>query len=295
MQLADVFESIRWGVVALSTKLVAGPSKPLFPPIFGTGFVVHPDGLVATNKHVAEALMKVPCHPLTGEPSVIGFLPLPPELSEPGALGLVAADVVGYYVPQKFSSGGPFYGQMLPDIGFVRLNLKHLKPVSLDCRPSMIRTGTEIATCGFSLGAEPLVVMGKVNQVTPFLRQGIVSSVYPGPCPHPHGFTIDAAVQGGASGSPVFLRDTAAVIGMVQGCVRGAPNATIAIPATLVHAALQCCLQEKLDLSNVPTIGEFVAAHPCREEMSFETFVAPKPPAASQGTVGAGQIGKSTA
>jgi len=228
--------------------------------------------------------MRVPRHPISGEPSVIAFVPLPPDLCEEGAVGLIAAEVVGYYIPQSFSASGRFYGQTIPDIGFVRLNLRNLRPLQLDLRPNVIRIGTDVGTCGFSLGTDPLVVMGHINQVTPLLRQGIVSSVYPAPCPLPHGFTIDAQVQPGASGSPVFLRDQPTVIGMVQGQVKNAPNATIGIPATLIDAALRCCLQEKLDTSLVPTVQEFVAAHPLSEEISFQTAVAPaKHPAGANG------------
>jgi hypothetical protein len=31
-----------------------------FPPIFGTGFVVHEDGLIATNDHVISCFPKIP-------------------------------------------------------------------------------------------------------------------------------------------------------------------------------------------------------------------------------------------
>jgi len=48
------------------------------------------------------------------------------------------------------------------------------------------------------------------------LRKGIISSVFPFASPFPHGFTIDAMVQPGASGSPIFLEDQPIVVGMVE-------------------------------------------------------------------------------
>ena len=58
---------------------------------------------------------------------------------------------------------------------------------------------------GFPMGTLPLTVMGKMlNQMTPFLREGIVSSVFPFPTAKPHGFTIDSMQQGGSSGSPIL-------------------------------------------------------------------------------------------
>jgi hypothetical protein len=58
--------------------------------------------------------------------------------------------------------------------------------------------------------------MKKINQMTPFVRRGIVSSVYPFSIPQPHGFTIDIMQQGGSSGSPIFYADRPEVIGMMS-------------------------------------------------------------------------------
>jgi hypothetical protein len=54
-----------------------------------------------------------------------------------------------------------------------------------------IEPGTEIATAGFPMGTMALMIMGKWNQLTPFVRCGIVSSVFPCAIARPHGFTID--------------------------------------------------------------------------------------------------------
>jgi hypothetical protein len=62
-------------------------------------------------------------------------------------------------------------------------------------------------------------MMGKLNQMTPFLRQGIVSSVFPFPTAKPHGFTIDIMQQGGSSGSPIFPAGEETVIGMMSSSV----------------------------------------------------------------------------
>jgi hypothetical protein len=55
--------------------------------------------------------------------------------------------------------------------------------------------------------------------MTPFLREGIVSSVFPFPTAKPHGFTIDIMQQGGSSGSPIFPCGENTVIGMMSSSI----------------------------------------------------------------------------
>jgi hypothetical protein len=43
----------------------------------------------------------------------------------------------------------------------------------------------------YPMGTLPLTALGKLNQVSPFIRHGIVSSVFPMPAALPHGFTTD--------------------------------------------------------------------------------------------------------
>jgi hypothetical protein len=61
--------------------------------------------------------------------------------------------------------------------------------------------------------------MGKWHQLIPFVRSGIVSSVFPCVIARPHGFTIDIMQQGGSSGSPIFYADDPTVVGMMASSV----------------------------------------------------------------------------
>ena len=142
---------------------------------------------------------------------------------------------------------GTYYGEELPDLAFLQLNVRDLPSLEIEAGQNIIRAGVPVAYSGYPLGGglvlhledrtAPIVV-----QAMPFVRQGIVSSVHPFPCPSPHGFTIDASSQGGASGSPIFLIDRPAVIGMLYAAVDGT-NLTFALPGFLLKTALTQCLE----------------------------------------------------
>jgi len=65
--------------------------------------------------------------------------------------------------------------------------------------------------------------------------------------PHPHGFTIDVMVQGGGSGSPIFLPDTGKVIGIIYTGYPGT-NITIALPASIINSAVNILRDAEVDL-----------------------------------------------
>ena len=105
------------------------------------------------------------------------------------------------------------YGQY---IGFVILNIRDVPILPLSNAAGLLKTGLPVATAGFPAGETPLQPYGAVNQLTPFLRQGIVSSVLPYDCPSPHGFTVDIMMQPGGSGSPIFLQDQPLAVGILH-------------------------------------------------------------------------------
>lgn len=259
MNLEDVFDRIRPSIVAFGSKF--SPSKstapPLFPPLLGTGFLVHSDGIVATNRHVVEALRSLPRHPQTNE--FAGFCLVFSEIKhEEGGLGLHAhlVDIQSFEVLSEFTSSGQFYGGQLPDVAFAQLRVCELPSVQLASDDWYLRVGMEVATAGFPLGENPLVVHGVIGQGTPLLRKGIISAVNPFPCPQPEGFTIDIMSQGGASGSPIFRTDRPEVLGILYA---GFPamNITFAVPASILSMALSKFLETKfVKLDSAPSIND---------------------------------------
>lgn len=276
LTLADTFDLVRPAVVAFASKLVQTPvgGKPLFPQIIGTGFVVDTDGIVVTNDHVIEALEKLPPHPVTGASSAMAIICANTERVEEGhALPMFFSEIKAYSRISSFKSHGPYYGEDVPDIGFVQLKVRGLLALELADWPYAQRQGTEVATAGFPLGTDLLVPYGKVSQLTPLLRRGIVSSLLPFPCPHPHGFTLDIMSQGGASGSPVFLTDKPTVVGIVH-AGRKDTNLTYAIPSLLIRDALNACTNgAPLDLTDVPTLESLIAKGPRTGELRWDSFV----------------------
>ena len=125
-------------------------------------------------------------------------------------------EIKRWYGLQSFTSTGDWYGQSVPDIGFVQLDVQELPSLTLGSQDFYVKVGMRMSTVGHPMGTLPLAVMGKLNQVTPSLRQGIVSSVFPFPTPKPHGFTVDIIQQGGSSGSPIFPLGEKTVIGMMS-------------------------------------------------------------------------------
>ena len=259
MNLPDVFSSLRPSIVAFGSRLASTKDgkPPAFLPIIGTGFVVHGAGVVVTNRHVAEALSKLPREPSTNRflgCSVV-FSPVKEDRAGHG-LDIHLVDIHGFQMLSKFTSTSQFYGESLPDIAFGQLRIRDLPPVKLATDDWYLRIGMEVATAGFPLGEDPLIVNGVVAQGTPLLRRGIVSGVNPLPCPQPHGFTIDIMSQGGASGSPIFRTDSPEVVGILYAGFSGT-NITFGVPSLVIQQALSWFLESKyVELRDVPTLDE---------------------------------------
>jgi len=91
MELLDTFEAVRPSIVAFASRLsiTRQPgTKPILPPIIGTGFVVDSRGWVATNRHVTDVLRSLPPNPKTGAHSAVAVVWLPAKDLPPGVRGL---------------------------------------------------------------------------------------------------------------------------------------------------------------------------------------------------------------
>jgi len=277
MNLAETFNVIRPSIVAFGSKLSVAKqgAQPLFPTIIGTGFVVDERGIVATNKHIAEDLQKMPPHPVTGESSAFALVYGEVEHSDNShSLGMAFVDIKGFAIPHSFSMNGEYYGEPMPDLAFLQLKVQGIPALKLATEPNTWRIGMPVATAGFALGTNALIVYQKINQVTPLLRHGIISSLYPFPCPMPHGFTTDIMTQGGESGSPIFLTDSPIVIGLLHAGFNGA-NITLGLPSTMLSDALAASLAvAPLDLSDVPTFQTLMEESKVNGEVSWDIFSA---------------------
>ena len=210
--LVDVYRELRHSIVGFVPRFARSEQEAKqFPPIFGTGFVVHEDGIIVTNDHVMDAF---------------GTLPRPPGSTDFPAMALlfvltskgnieVPLDVVGVGKLSEFKPGPAYFGPDMPDIAYIQVAARGLKAVRLADSSRPIEEGEELATSGFPMGTDILEAPGWMHQMTPTLQRGVVSAVHPFPCPTPHGFTMNINVQGGASGSPVFRTDSGEVVGVI--------------------------------------------------------------------------------
>jgi hypothetical protein len=212
--LIDVYRRLRNSIVAFIPKFAPDETAAKqFPSIFGTGFVVHEDGVIATNDHVIAAFPDMP-HPDGYKDWPVAALFF--ILTDNG-MASFAADIGGVSRLSKFEPGRAYYGPPKPDIAFVHVKLRDLLPVTLRAHGAMYEEGEEVATAGFPMGTDHLTAPGWLHQISPTLQSGIVSAIHPYPCTTPHGFTINVMSQGGASGSPIFNSQTGEVLGAVYG------------------------------------------------------------------------------
>ncbi len=228
MAFRDVVAKIKPAVVGLG--MLEDERDPLSVVIVGTGFIVDPNGWIMTNRHVAELFLierdgKVSVRnalaravlfvdstgqqiPHTGQPAKggVGAAPFPiVEVSFPTA----ATDVDLHY-------------ESVPDLALCRINIEKLYRAHLEKLPfvslgdsGVVREGDEVGICGFPLGLT-LPRDNKMRQLTAILQRGIVAAVLPWTgIPNPHAFQLDININGGSSGSPMFMADTGEIVGVV--------------------------------------------------------------------------------
>jgi S1-C subfamily serine protease len=271
LSLTELFDSTAPSVVAFVSTVRFAPvgQPPKFPHIFGTGFFVSDDGIVATNRHVVEVFDRLPKHPKTGEPLGAAILFLPGTQGR--SWQMLRLDIKGWVALASFTSTAEWYGESVPDIGLVQLRVRDVASLKLADEDSYLKVGMDVGTVGYPLGDIPLTATGRLNQVTPFIRHGIVSSVFPFPAKLPHGFTIDIMQQGGSSGSPILSLD-GKVAGMMASSVLDwtdakheqlgeilripqNTNISIAVPAHIIKLSLDEFLkQHPLDLNGVEAL-----------------------------------------
>ena len=274
MNLNKLFTATNPSVVCFINKLeISSPPVgrvPLFPKIVGTGFFIHSDGIAVTNRHVIEIFSQLPLHPKTKEIPIgaILFLPGPDHKS----WKMLNLPVLSWHGLTQFTSSERWYGEQVPDIGFVQVGVKDVMPLKLAHEDYYLQIGMDIATIGYPMGRLPLTVLGALHQASPFIRHGIVSSVFPFPHPKPHGFTIDIMQQGGSSGSPILETENGTVVGMMKSSVLDVDeahgqmvsvafahntNISIAESAHIIHTAFEQFCEIKMDVSNLETLAEF--------------------------------------
>jgi S1-C subfamily serine protease len=253
--LTELYESKSSCVVAFINRIKRLPqgSPPIFPDICGTGFQIDSDGVVVTNRHVVDAIESFGVNPKAGGHAAGAVLLF---VEKHKGCQLLNVDIARTAFVETFSSSEEWYGQPVPDIGFVQLKLRETPLLELATEDFAIRPGMQISTIGYPMGTFPLTLHGKVSQVSPFIRHGIVSSVYPFPTANPHGFTIDIMQQGGSSGSPIFGPDNKRVIGMMWGGVP-ATNISLAESAHIIDGALKDLQKGKPPVNTAfPTLEE---------------------------------------
>jgi hypothetical protein len=138
MNLEEVFSLLSPSIVAFGSKLARGDVPPSFPSLIGTGFFIDERGIIATNRHVVEALMELPPHPKQGESSAFALVYSSVKQEGEGhALSAIMADIVRADMVDTLTmedDADPYYGDPTPDIAFVQLKVRDVPALRLSTK-----------------------------------------------------------------------------------------------------------------------------------------------------------------
>lgn len=194
------------GVVALFSE-----RQRDFPEIIGTGFLVSPQGVVATCRHVVDAFERL-LRPRDYAGLPAGAMIFKADEAT-GHWGFSAVEIVGFGHTAVTGDLSAYAGPQPPDISYLFLNLTDTP--NLRVAESSVAEGEVVGIGGLPMGTDLLKAPGWLHQITPTLLQGVVSAILPHHRhPTPHGRLVQAQTLGGSSGSPVFRPD-GSVVGMV--------------------------------------------------------------------------------
>jgi serine protease Do len=173
----------------------------------GSGFVISPDGLIVTNRHLIRHWEYDHSSPGTaGRITRIDAI-LPGQKQD----GAIAAEV--YRVPESTD----------PDVAIIRINSPRLRFVhGIEADLSKTGQGDEVVVLGYPLGLNLMEITGD-DRIRPSLFTGIVSRV------GQDSIQLSLRAYHGNSGGPVLNRK-GQVIGILTSNVRAAQDITLSTP-----------------------------------------------------------------
>lgn len=202
--------------------------------ILGTGFVIHEDGWILTNRHVLEPLLSTDEDGNTSirpESRVLNFVVMNGGDRPSPQIGFANARITDLRWINDPPASNPidardsvdFGGQRAdlvlppatPDIGICKMDLtlppfdsNPLKPARIVLSDNL-HVGTPVGILGFPQGLNGPVVNSIADlQCCPILQTGCIAGILPHPkLPKQTELLLDIYVNGGSSGSPVFTMD----------------------------------------------------------------------------------------
>jgi serine protease Do len=178
----------------------------------GSGFVISPDGLIVTNRHVVRAWEYIRVHAgLTGRTTKIDVM-LPGQRQEVS----IPAEVY------RLSDDS------LTDVAILKVNSSRMRFVhGVELNLSETSQGDEVSVIGYPLGLS-LLETTKDEQIEPSLFTGIVSRVG-----HDY-IQLNLRAYHGNSGGPVLNRK-GQVIGILTGNLPSAQDITLSTPISAAY------------------------------------------------------------
>jgi S1-C subfamily serine protease len=238
MNSRNIFERVKKATVAI---VISEPTKAPKAPftIVGSGFCIHPEGIVVTCEHVFKTFVDEDSYKHVME-LIAGKRNERFEAKSiiPRVLFLhsvLSNDVEMALVPIAHAVTKTDF-----DLAAFRL---HKTAAFADGFPALeiadydeVHEMLEIATCGFPLGN---ALQDQLGTVTSSFTRGVISSIIPAPYvqrDQVRGFQLDLTATNGNSGGPVFVLSTGKVFGVLQaGAVHPAGHVVGLIKAEPVY------------------------------------------------------------
>lgn len=221
-----ILENIKSATVAIATLHIKKKNRPF--TIIGSGFCIHPKGIVVTCEHVLSAFMEKSVHEQIA------------EVSRPDWEGKKDRIEIKTLIPHAIfynNKISPHQLFLFPvpldiamaktdfDLGMIRLNKHYAFPNGFPFlkigNHSDVYEGMEAWTCGFPLGN---YLQDQLGTVSSSFTKGIVSSVIPAAgvaLEYLEGYQLNLTATHGNSGGPVFFPKTGKIFGVLQKGVLG--------------------------------------------------------------------------
>lgn len=225
MNRSDVFRKVKRATVAMAVWHDGNGEQPY--TIIGSGFCIHPRGVIVSCRHVLTAFFTKNFDALIAaipeEDKKKELQPLKDlERIRPHALFFITDwsqhELVVIPVPVE-----TVMVKLDTDLGLLRIAVHKAAekgyPVLEFEDFGEIHEGMELGTCGFPLGN---FMQEQIGTVTSSFTRGSLSSIIPSPGAgkeHVKGFQLDLTATYGNSGGPVFSLESGKVFGVLQGGV----------------------------------------------------------------------------